>query len=409
MDFLIALFFVYSFVSFYFLFLFLLIYIQNKKEFYSSPPMTKSYSLSIVIPCYNEEKHIGKAVENLLQSDYKGLKKIIVVDDCSKDNSFKILKSLEKKYKKLLVVQTPKNTGCAAGSKNYGVNFAKTELIGFIDADSFPQKDAIRRMMGFFDNEKIAAVTSFILVKNRENLLTRLQSIEYQIIAFTRRLLGFIEAIYVTPGPLAVYRKSYFDKLGGFDESNLTEDIEITWHFVSEGYKIAMSTESKVYTVAPSNIKAWIKQRIRWNLGGLQTISKYSSSFLKSGMLGKFILPLFISSWILAISGLFVLGYRIFRTMIVRLLATKYSIEAQTAIITLRDIQITPNVLLFFGAITLFLGMMFTIIALLYSREEFKKERLHEVLIYAFFYLLMYPIIMIRSIYNHLRRKRSWS
>ncbi|MFH1365442.1 MAG: glycosyltransferase [archaeon] len=371
--------------------------------------MTKQYSLSIIISCYNEEKNIASAVESLFKTDYKGLKKVIVVDDCSTDNSFKILKSLEKKYKKLLVVQTPKNTGCAAGSKNYGVKFTKTELIGFIDGDSFPKQDAIGKMMGFFDNRKIAAVTSFILVKNRENLLTRLQSIEYQIIAFTRKLLGFIESIYVTPGPLAIYRKSYFDKLGGFDESNLTEDIEITWHFVSKGYKIAMSTESKVYTVAPSKMGAWIKQRIRWNLGGLQTISKYKFSFLKSGMLGKFILPLFISSWILAVSGLFILGYRIFRTMAVRILATKYSIEAQTAIITLKDLQVTPNVLLFFGAITLFLGMMFTLIALLHSREDFKKEKLHEVLIYAFFYLLMYPIIMLRSIYNYLRRKKSWS
>ena len=370
--------------------------------------MTKSYSLSIVIPCYNEEKNIGMAIENLLQTDYRGLKKVIAVDDCSTDNSFKILKALEKKYSKLLVVQTPKNTGCAAGSKNYGVKFANTELIGFIDADSFPNKNAIGKMMGFFDNEKIAAVTSFILVKNRENMLTRLQSIEYQIIAFTRRLLGFIEAIYVTPGPLAVYRKSYFDKIGGFDEKNLTEDIEITWHFVAQGYKVAMSPESRVYTVAPAKFNAWFKQRIRWNLGGLQTISKYKLSFLRTGMLGKFILPLFISSWILGISGLFVLGYRIFRTAIVRLLATKYSIEAQTAIITFKDLQITPNVLIFFGLISLFLGMAFTLIALMHSREDFKKEKLYEVLIYAFFYLLMYPVIMVKSIHNYFKKNKSW-
>jgi cellulose synthase/poly-beta-1,6-N-acetylglucosamine synthase-like glycosyltransferase len=408
MDFLTKLFLMYAFISFYFLFLFLLVYFQNRKGFYSFPPMTKEYSLSIVIPCYNEEKNIGYAIENLLKSTYKGLKKVIAVDDCSTDNSFKILKALEKKYKQLLVVQTPKNTGCAAGSKNYGASFAKTDLIGFIDADSFPKENAIERMIGFFDNERIAAVTSFILVKNQENLLTRLQAIEYQIIAFTRRLLGFIEAIYVTPGPLAIYRKKYFDNLGGFDEKNLTEDIEITWHFVSKGYKVAMSPESRVYTVAPSKLNAWVKQRVRWNLGGIQTILKYKFSFLKSGMLGKFILPLFVSSWVLAISGLFVLGYRVFRTVIVRVLSTKYSIEAQTAILTLNDLQVSVNVLFLFGAITLFLGMVFTFIALIHSKEDFKKERIHEVLIYAFFYLLMYPIVMIKSISNYIRKKRAW-
>jgi cellulose synthase/poly-beta-1,6-N-acetylglucosamine synthase-like glycosyltransferase len=408
MEILTGIFFVYAFISFYFSFLFLLIYFQNKREFYFSPKMTRVYPLSIIIPCYNEESTIKEAIENLLNSGYKGLKKVIAVDDCSTDNSFNVLKSLEKKYKKLIVVQTPKNAGCAASSKNYGVRFANTELIGFIDADSFPQKDAIEKMVGIFDNPKIAAVTSFILVRNRENLLTRLQSIEYQIIAFTRRLLGFIGAIYVTPGPLAIYRKNYFDKLNGFDEKNLTEDIEITWNFVSKGYQIAMSPQSKVYTVAPSKINEWFKQRVRWNVGGIQTIFKYKYFFLKSGMLGRFILPLFVSSWILALSGFFILCYRIFRMAIVRILAAKYSVEAQTAIIALRDLQISPNILLLFGAVTLFLGIIFTFIALMHSREDFKKERLHEVLIYAFFYLLTYPVIMIRSVYGYLKKKKSW-
>lgn len=408
MKILTGVFFVYALIAFYFSFLFLLIYLQNRKEFFSSPKMTISRSLSIIIPCYNEEETIGEAIENLLNSSYKGLKKIIAVDDCSTDNSFKILKELEKKYEKLLVVQTPKNAGCAAGSKNYGVKFAKTELIGFIDADSFPKRSAIERMIGFFDDPKIAAVTSFILVKNRGNLLTRLQSIEYQIIAFTRRLLGFIGAIYVTPGPLAIYRKSYFDELNGFDEKNLTEDIEITWNFVSKGYAIAMSPNSRVYTVVPSRISEWFKQRIRWNVGGIQTIFKYKYFFLKEGMLGRFILPLFVSSWILALAGFFILAYRISRTAIIRILATKYSIGAQTAIIAIKDLQISPNVLMLFGAINLLLGMIFTFFALMHSREDFKKERLHEVLIYAFFYLLTYPIIMIRSVYGCIKRKKSW-
>jgi len=408
MDWLTGIFFVYSFIAFYFLFLFLLIYFQNRKVYSEIPPITKEYPLTIIIPCYNEGKNIGEAIENLLQSDYKGLKQVIAVDDCSKDDSYKILKALEKKYKKLLVVQTPKNTGCAAGSKNYGVKFAKTELIGFIDGDSFPQRDAITKMIGFFDNKKTAAVTSFILVKNRENLLARLQAIEYEIIAFSRRLLGLIDSIYVTPGPLAIYRKSYFDKIGRFDEKNLTEDIEIAWNFISHGYKIAMSVDSKVYTVAPTKMNAWFKQRTRWNLGGIQTILKYKKSFLKSGMLGQFILPFFVSSWVLGLSGLFILGYRIFRTAFVQLLAAKYSVEVQTAVITLKDLQVSPNLLLFFGILTFFLGLWFTLISLVYSKEDFKKEKWHEIIIYAIFYLLVNPIVQIKSIYAYMRGKRSW-
>ena len=400
----------YAFIAFYFLFLFLIIYLQNKKKIFSYPKLTKNYSLSIVVPCYNAEKVIGKTIENLLKSDYKGLKKIIVVDDSSTDDSYKIAKQYEKKYpSKVKVVKTPKNTGCAAGSKNYGAKFVKTELIGFTDDDSFPKKDAIRKMIGFFDNKKVAAVTSSVLVKKREKLLENLQSVEYKVIVFTRKLLSFIDAVYVTPGPLAVYRRSAFEEVNGFDESNITEDIEITWHFVSKGYKVDMGVPSKVYTVAHDTFKAWYRQRLRWNIGGIQTINQYKKSFLKAGMLGLFILPFFVLSWFLGLFGIFILAYRIFRRLVVQYLAATYSVQAQTAILTLREINLTPNVLIFFGAVLFILSLSFTILALLYSREkEFKNHNLLIILIYAIIYLLAYPFILITSMYKFVRGKHSW-
>src|SRR4030043_1308710 len=118
-------------------------------------------------------------------------------------------------------------------------------------------------MVGFFNDEKVAAVTSSVLVKNRESFITNLQAIEYKVIKFSRKLLEFIDSIYVTPGPLGIFRKSAFDKIKGFDEKNLTEDIEITWHFQAEGYKVKMGVPARAYTIAPSKIKDWIKQRNR--------------------------------------------------------------------------------------------------------------------------------------------------
>lgn len=342
-------------------------------------------------------------------SDYKGLKKIIVVDDRSTDNSFSIIKSYAEKYKKVVAVQTKKNTGKASGAKNHGAKFADTELIGFVDADSYPQKDAIRKMIGFFDDEKMAAVTSSILVKKRENFIEKLQSIEYKIIVFTRKLLGFVDAIYVTPGPLAIYRKKAFDEVEGFDESNMTEDIEITWHFVSKGYRIAMSVSSRAYTVAPDNFKGWYRQRIRWNVGGIQTINKYKKSFLKVGMLGTFILPFFVLSWILGILGIVILVYRGSRRFLVQWLSAKYSIAAETAILTLRDINLTPNVLLLFGTAIFIMSLSFTFLALSHTREkEFKNHGLFNILTYSLVYLMAYPIILVVSMYKFAKGKTGW-
>ena len=412
MDWLTVVFLVYFFIAFYFLALFVLIYFQNRKGIFKVPKITKEYPLSVVVPCYNEEKTIGDTIEHLINSDYKGLKKIFVVDDCSKDNSFKIIKKYSQKYPgKVIALQTPKNTGKASGAKNYGAKFVNTELIGFTDADSYPEKNSIKKMIGFFDDMKIGAVTSMVLVRKMDRFIEKLQSIEYRIIAFTRKLLGFVEAIYVTPGPLAIYRKKLFDEVGGFDEKNMTEDIEITWNFVSRGYKVEMSVPSKVYTTVPSRFKEWFKQRVRWNVGGIQTIFKYKKSFLRCGMLGVFILPFFVLSWFLGIAGLFFLGYRLFRTIIIRYLSLSYSIHAQTAILTMGDINLIPNVLIFFGAVLFVFGLLFTLLALFHSREEnkeFKKHKILGLLTYMFAYLLVYPIVLIVSAYKFLRKKYSW-
>lgn len=410
MDFWTFIYLFYSFVGFYYLILFVLIYFQNKNQVYESPDIKEEHSLSIVVPCFNEQESIGKTIETLLDSDYKGLKKVIVVDDKSTDDSFKIMKQYQKKYPdKVLAVQTPKNTGCAGGAKNYGAKFVETELIGFTDADSYPEKSAITRMIGYFDDPKTGAVTSRVLVYNRQKFLARLQSIEYKIIAFTRKLLGFVDAIYVTNGPLSIYRKKGFDELGGFDLRNMTEDIEITWHFVAAGYKVHMAIPSKVYTVVPDNFKAWLKQRTRWNIGGIQTILKYKKSFFRCGMLGYFILPFFITAWLLGITGLGILSYRLSEFFLARFLTAKQSIEAEVALITFNEFQLAPNILLFFGILLFVLSLAYNILALTYSRDEnYKRHTVFEFTIYLCFYLLVYPIVLIRSVYKFLQGRYAW-
>ena len=401
---------VYIFIAFYFLFLFALIYIQNKKYIFYCPIPNKEYSLSIVIPCYNEGKTIERTVKSVLDAGYKNLKKVIVVDDCSKDDSYDIIKSLAKKYSQVMAVQTPKNTGCAAGSKNYGAKFVDTELIGFSDGDSFIEKGAIDKTVGFFNDEKVGSVTSSVLVHNRDSFIGKVQSIEYKVIKFSRKLLEFIDSIYVTPGPLGVFRKSIFDKIGGFDEKNLTEDIEITWHLQAEGYKVKMAVPARAYTVAPSKFKDWLKQRNRWNIGGLQTIGKYNRDWFKKGMLGNFILPFFVSSWVVGLFGLFVFVYRFLRSLILNLFSATYSVQTQTAIFRFEDISFTPNVLVFFGLVLFFLGLWFVLIALSNMKEDknHKKENVFVLGFYLIFYMLVYPIILISSSYKFLRGYRKW-
>ncbi|MFC1682069.1 glycosyltransferase [Nanoarchaeota archaeon] len=408
MEFLPIIYLGYMFVSIYFLSLFLFLYFRNKKNIFSYPEAKRKYSVSIVVPAWNEEATIKTTVEEILKSDYPGLKEVIVVDDGSTDNTLKIARTLEKKYKKVKVY-TKINEGSKAGPLNFALKKVKSEIFGVVDADSYPREDAIRKMVGFFDDSKVGAVTCVFVPRNKNKFIEKIQSIEYNVIAFTRKLLDYVDAIYVTPGPLALYRKSALDKIGGFDTKNMTEDIEATWHLAYEGYQRRMCLSTKATTTVPIKFKQWYRQRRRWNIGGLQCINKYKKYFLKKGMLGAFILPFFILQLFLGLIGLSIFFYLITTRFISNFLYTKYSVSVGTPLITMNDLSITPSFLNYLGVTLFFAGVIFTIMVLYILKEEvLAKRNIFNLFFYFLFYLSIYPFIMISALYRFFRGGAKW-
>lgn len=399
----------YMFIALYLLAFFLILYFKNKREMFEIPELKKQFEISMIVPCYNEEENIGKTIECLLKTDYPYLKKIIVVDDCSTDNSYSIIKSYAKKYPEVIAVRTPKNTGCAGGAKNYGLKFAKTEIIGFSDSDSFPRTDAIRKMMGYFEDEKVGAVTCPVIVKNDKRFFERLQAAEYATIAFTRKLLEMIDAIYVTPGPLALYRRKALLEIKGFDAKNLTEDIEATWHLAAIGWKRKMCLNTEVTTVVPSTFKQWFRQRERWNIGGLQTIMKYKKLFARKNIVGYFILPFFLISTFLGLLGLSIFSYLIASRILREYFFLKFSFMANTAVITLNEFYFTPSVLNYLGVVLFIFGACFTVFTLYTIQKDLlKKDNILNILFYMIVYLSVYPGIMITSMIKMMRKDIKW-
>jgi len=106
---------------------------------------------------------------------------------------------------------------------------------------------------------------------------------------------------------LSICRADIFKEVGGFDEKNMTEDIELTWNFLSRGYKTKMSYSARVLTFVPKDFKTWVGQRVRWNVGGLQTIFKYGRFFVKNtpNLFGGFVIKYVTLSFALALPRLF--------------------------------------------------------------------------------------------------------
>lgn len=266
---------------------YLLTFIEKKKSI-KSPRSRKFPRVSVIIPAHNEEKIIGKTIESVLSLDYPKQKlEVIVVDDGSTDNTYKTAKKYESKRVRIF----RKKQGGKASALNFGIKKSSADFILTLDADCFPRKNLLKKMLGYFNDPRVMSVVPAINVWKPKSLIERMQVVEYAIVSFIRKLSTFIHSLNVVPGA-SLYRKKFFEEHGEFDEENLTEDLEIGMRIQSKNYKIAHALDTSVHTIVPKNFKDLMKQRLRWNYGTIENLKKYSFMFgLKYGDLGIFFLP----------------------------------------------------------------------------------------------------------------------
>ena len=91
--------------------------------------------ISIIIPNYNKEKYIEKCVDSVLKQSYMP-KEIIIVDDCSTDNSRRIIEKLAKENESIKLIY-PKTNGGVSKARNLGLQNASYDYVTFIDSDDF--------------------------------------------------------------------------------------------------------------------------------------------------------------------------------------------------------------------------------------------------------------------------------
>lgn len=89
--------------------------------------------ISVIIPVYNAEKYLGRCLDSIISQSYSNLE-IILIDDCSKDNSLKICEEYAKKDRRIKIIKNEKNLG-QAGARNKGIKQSKGDYITFVDND----------------------------------------------------------------------------------------------------------------------------------------------------------------------------------------------------------------------------------------------------------------------------------
>ncbi len=286
---------IFAFLALYVQIFFLLTFIERRNELGETPLPRVGKKLpgaTIIVPCWNESTTLVKTTQSLLNLDYpKDKLKIILVDDGSTDDTWEVMQ----KYKDHPQIKIyHKENGGKHTAVNMGIEMTETELVGCLDADSFVHHLALKRIVTYFLKDKdTMAVAPSIVVHEPKNIVQKAQKAEYDMAVFVKKMLGFLGAIHVTPGPFSIFRKKVFDQIGPFRKAHNTEDQEIALRMHEHGLKIEQCPDAFVYTISPNTVKKLYKQRLRWIYGFINNMIDYRRLIFnpKHGNVSFFTLP----------------------------------------------------------------------------------------------------------------------
>lgn len=375
--------------------------------------LTVYKKVSISIPAYNEEKNIGETIESVLKLDYpKSKVEIIVVNDGSTDKTSEIVSGIigENKESNIFLINQ-KNSGKGA-ALNRALHNATGEYFVSLDADSFVKKDALRVMLPEFQEENIAAVLPLMKISNPRTLLEKIQWCEYLINFFYKRIMSVINCVHVAPGPFSVYRKKALIRVGGFDENNLTEDLEVTLRLQKNRYKIIQLLNTEVYTIAPKKLVDFYKQRNRWYKGAVLNAFLHKDMIFnkKYGDFGFIQMPRMLIAGILGVSILSLSFYNYVFKPLSEWLANLYLIDFRI-LAALKNFVYNFRIIdlnytnLFFVLVAFLIGMFFLGYAHRYTRESFTRYGFVVVPAYLVLYAFLASIIWVGVTFDLARGK----
>ena len=269
------------FLATYYVVVFALLLILEKKNIFKKDtrPLKGNPKVTVLVPAYNEEGKIHETIDSLKKLNYKNLE-ILIINDGSKDKTAEEARANITDDSRFMLIDNKVNKGKAA-CLNQGISLATGEYIATMDADSIVEKDAFRKVLPYFNDKKVGAVTVSVEVAKTKKFMHKLVDLEFILgLSLLLKVSSMLGAAYVTPGPFSVYRKKVLDEIGGFDIENITEDLEIAYRIHKHGYKIENCIDAKVYTYVPETFRQLYVQRRRWYSGAVQTLAKHRKMLL---------------------------------------------------------------------------------------------------------------------------------
>lgn len=355
--------------------------------------------VSVLIPARNEALVIEGLLNRLANQNYPREKlEIIVINDGSTDRTADIVMSWKEKNNlnlKLINVPSEESGRGKGAALNRGLSFCSGEVIAIYDADNLPEKDSLRQLViELISHPRLAAVTGLFRAYNRHrNLLTRLinlESVAFQWIIQAGR--NYFLNIAFLAGTNYVIRRRVLEALGGWDETALTEDTELTLRIYERGWRVKFLPSAISWEQEPEKLKTWFRQRTRWARGNNDLILRQIK--------GIFERRLSVTS--LEMVNLFYLYYFFVLAIIV---SDVFFILSATGLLTLR----LPGPYLELWIIAFMLFIFEILVALAMEKEDSLLNFGLAILAY-FTYTKLWALVVLRSFFEDFiqRRKKIW-
>lgn len=248
-------------------------------------------TVTVITPMFNEGASIRRTLASILGQDYPAEKvRIIVVDDCSTDDSYQHAVAALAGVPGAQVIRNPRNLG-KRRSINRAVALASTEIVVSVDSDVVVEPQSLRQMIRCFSSDKVAAVGGRVAILNaRDNWLTRMQEAKYYYSYFLiKRVEARFRSVLCLSGCLTAYRRTVLEELLPVLENRSMLGIEIkygedrylTRMIVKAGYETIMNPHAVCRTTAPTSLSVYLSQQLRWRrsnmvdyIGGLSHVWK---------------------------------------------------------------------------------------------------------------------------------------
>jgi cellulose synthase/poly-beta-1,6-N-acetylglucosamine synthase-like glycosyltransferase len=405
-------FYAFTFAAMYLQVFFLVVFLERRKTVViqrKNVQLATYPTVSIIVPCWNEEMTVGGTVESLLALQYpKDKIHFYLIDDGSTDGTLAAMRAYEKNPQ---ITVLHKENGGKHTAVNLGITTSTSEFVACLDADSYVAPDALVKMLSYFvEDPQTMAVSPTVLVYKAKNFIERAQKADYTMAAYFKKMFASINGMHVASGSFTIFRREVFEKIGLYKNAHNTEDFEITLRMYAHHMRIDQCNDAYVYTVTPSSARKLFTQRLRWMYGFIQNLKEYRFMLFrkKYGPVALLTLPAGVVS-IFAVVYMFI----VFSSSAARKIGEMYLYYRDTGkLFHFAGFHFDP----FFintGATFLLLIMMYlllTVSFLLGQKVYGKKPKISFDLIYFFIiYSIIAPLWLLKALFNSVVRvKTAW-